>query len=669
MKRVLILFSAVIFAGSLAGCLRKDDYVDPSIKDQFFDFSNTHLVNMLVDYNLRLEAAPAGSQRNAGVDFDVYIENPYTTQNIGGFNFDVKREDLNPVFHAIADASGKFQGDVSLPTYVKKVYLCSNYYGVPAVMEADVVNNGITVNLSVNSRSTSPTTRTGTVPNGFSTLGGWDGYGKPDYLAPRVNLPAFLFDDAMYSLPDERYVRSEYLGNSEVNTIRTKEATTVNMVFVHQGGQFLNTVGYYTYPTGNPPATVADIQKRTIAFPDAAYAGPKGSLASGDNVQLKYWNGTQYVDEFPANTTIAFFIITNAFNVGSGNITYSGGPINMVLYSDSYLNTSVTDSRKQHNVAMWDRDRKVIVVGFEDIRRDADQYRPYNDSDFNDVIFYMTGKFVDDNPPLIPDPTPGPDPDENYFTVEGLLAFEDLWPYSGDYDMNDLAIEYNSKVYRDANNKVTKIVDTFYPKWTGASYKNAFGYQLGIDPSKIKSANIETTYPGTFSNFNRDSKFLEIGQSKATFILFENMNDVMGTEEGPVSDPRRNSKAGLYTFKVTYELTSPTSINDITFPPYNPFIVAEVPNNIGRKEVHLPNYKPTDAAALNLFRTGQDRSIFQIGVYYVADSDFPFAIHIPRNDFFLPKETQRIDLVYPRFSNWVASRGQQNADWYMYPAN
>ena len=70
----------------------------------------------------------------------------------------------------------------------------------------------------------------------------------------------------------------------------TKE-TEVSLVFVNSTAAWYNTVGYYTYPTGETP-TLENIQK-VLAFPNASpvyKTAGVGALVCGDEVKLKYWN-------------------------------------------------------------------------------------------------------------------------------------------------------------------------------------------------------------------------------------------------------------------------------------------------------------------------------------------------------------------------------------------
>jgi LruC domain-containing protein len=99
-------------------------------------------------------------------------------------------------------------------------------------------------------------------------------------------------------------------------------------------------------------------------------------------------------------------------------------------------------------------------------------------------------------------------------------------------------------------------------------------------------------------------------------------------------------------------------------PPYNPFIVVNVNGSRGR-EVHMPNYKPTDLADVRQLGTANDRSAPLLNRYYVSDNEMPFAILIPGN-FDYPEESVSITTYYPRFLEWAKSFGVKYPDWYLY---
>lgn len=74
------------------------------------------------------------------------------------------------------------------------------------------------------------------------------------------------------------------------------------------------------------------------------------------------------------------------------------------------------------------------------------------------------------------------DPDDSSIVAEvtyrGILTFEDLWPYRGDFDMNDVVVEYESTVGYNQANEVLRTIDNYTILWSGASYDNSFAYQL-----------------------------------------------------------------------------------------------------------------------------------------------------------------------------------------------
>ncbi len=69
----------------------------------------------------------------------------------------------------------------------------------------------------------------------------------------------------------------------------------------------------------------------------------------------------------------------------------------------------------------------------------------------------------------------------------GTLAFEDLWPGKGDYDFNDLVIDYQFLITTNTSNYVESVQGTFIIRAIGASFENGFGFQLSpvINPAHL----------------------------------------------------------------------------------------------------------------------------------------------------------------------------------------
>ena len=60
-----------------------------------------------------------------------------------------------------------------------------------------------------------------------------------------------------------------------------------------------------------------------------------------------------------------------------------------------------------------------------------------------------------------------------------------MWPSKGDYDFNDLVIDYNYKYVTNANNEVVTVDATLKVKAVGGSRANGFGIQFNTTPDNI----------------------------------------------------------------------------------------------------------------------------------------------------------------------------------------
>src|SRR5690606_10531952 len=77
----------------------------------------------------------------------------------------------------------------------------------------------------------------------------------------------------------------------------------------------------------------------------------------------------------------------------------------------------------------------------------------------------------------------------NFFPAKGFatLMFEDLWPGIGDYDFNDLVVDYRINRITDSKNEVVEAVIELNTRAIGAGFKNGFGIEFtGISPNKVQ---------------------------------------------------------------------------------------------------------------------------------------------------------------------------------------
>jgi LruC domain-containing protein len=256
----------------------------------------------------------------------------------------------------------------------------------------------------------------------------------------------------------------------------------------------------------------------------------------------------------------------------------------------------------------------------------------------------------------------------------GTLAFEDLWPAQGDYDFNDLVVDYNFNIDKNNEEVVQSITATFVIKAFGAATHNGFGFTLPtVNPNDVDSVTGTDVENNTV--FSIGNNGLENNQSKSTIIVFDDTYRVM---------PTSTSGTGANT-QLTYGYNEPVTItvvislaeNAITYSElnigdFNPFLIVGTSVNGASgsrgKEVHLANYEPTDLFDSSYFGQSTDDSSPDEGRYFVTEDNLPSAINIAE-EFDWVVEYQNITGAYNVFQEWAESGGSVYTDWYLSKIN
>ena len=243
----------------------------------------------------------------------------------------------------------------------------------------------------------------------------------------------------------------------------------------------------------------------------------------------------------------------------------------------------------------------------------------------------------------------------------GTLAFEDLWPSKGDYDFNDMVIDYQFEIITNSFNLVDQLKCTFTLKAFGAYFHNGFGFQL---PAAILASDLTVTGYSLSSGYvTLSGNGTESGQSKATIIVFDDAYRLMphpGNGTGVNTE-----QAAPYVTPVTLQITidfkpDTYSYFDLDIAHFNPFIIVNQNRNV---EVHLPDYPPTSLVDQSLLGTQDDKSIPSTGKYYKTQNNLPWAINIYES-FAYPLEKVDVTSAHLHFVEWATSGGQSYPDWY-----
>ena len=620
----------------------------------------------------------------ASLDITLLTNDNKALPNITVNVLDKALEDGGSVLYtAISDENGHVKGEFKLPTYMTTVVVDPSYIGLMHNAEVRLASGKISATIGgsegykgniVPSNGRVAAASDIAASNGKATalaynyMGTYTSQGKPNYLlTPNDVLSAKTLAAINASLPEQKPVPTyhpDFLKAENKTNLDIVEPADVWITFVHEGAGYLNSLAYFTYPTGHQPTSASQIDSIRIMFPNASLSGSGGALTSGNKV----WLG-----RFAPSTSIGFCLVAN----GWSDATQKVGAGLFKFFSIDALNPEPTPALRRHTVMLNDAEAKLVLVGFEDQNRNG-----ASDNDFNDLIFYATsnpytaiatsslanvekpgdtdGDGVADTYDKFPT-----DPTRAYINVYpkadayATIAFEDNWPNTGDYDMNDLVVDYQYTTIQNAENKTVEMFANYVCRASGAMFKNGFGVQMPFASSLVKSVTgSRVTYNSVVTIA---SNGVEAGQSKAVMIAFDDFYKIMPASGGNYV----NTQSGATwmrpdTIRMKMTFTTALTAAQLGTAPFNQFSIL---NKTRGKELHLPGELPTDKMNTALFNTVQDNTNPATGKYYKTRSNLPFAINLPEK-FSYPYEGKIISSAYLKFVTWAQSGGTSNADWY-----
>ncbi len=664
-RKSIIVFFLIFVTTSFVSCL-KDDYEEST------DNATTNIEHLPVDPNFDWSTAK---------DIDIKIhakdnqDQPLPNAIVKVYT-DLPENGGLLMLKGVTDANGIFKAKRPIASYLQEIVLATEQIGLVDFIKVPVVNN--TVEYTFGGKFEHQKSTISLMPKStnsvYNFLGTYNNQGVPDYLEPDNDvISADFLQDINNSLPNGQNVANthpEYLSVDFEHDLLLECGADVYVTFIHEGASYKNVLGFYTYNINSPPTAVNEIDTITIIFPNVSYQGSGGGLQSGNKVNI----GT-----FPDSTGIGWVLISDGW-VG-GQVTNGKN----LYYSERDFNPEVDPEYKQHSVLLNDPSRNKLILGFEDIQRDNLGSDPYTcDHDFNDAIFFISVDpipctvldipiidylGVDSDGDGIPDAYDDyPDDPEYSFdnhypcVVEfGTLAFEDLWPGTGDYDFNDLVINYQFNQITNNNNDIVHINGKFVILATGAGYLNGFGFQIPIPSNEVSSV---TGYDIRDGYVNLDPvNNLEANQTNATIIVYDNSFNILPYQGGGIGV---NTVVGAPyitpqdTIEISIDLTGNYTHEDLGSPPYNPFLIADENRAY---EIHLPDYVPSDLVDTDLFGTIADDSKPNENRYYRTVTNLPWAINI-FSEFDYPNEKVQISQAYLKFSDWAESNGTIYQDWY-----
>ncbi len=649
MKKIIMLFTVVALLALSFGCSDDNntnnnttvDFEDLQVQDNF-NYSTTELVN------IEIKVFNGEGQGVANIPFKIYDKAP----SEGGRLFD----------SASTKASGSATFKVTLPTYLTSVYVV----GYMSSLELPILNNSATYEFGsgINDKARNDKKAIAPPKTDLEYVLDYNAQGVPLGMERDVIDAAFLTKvDA--TLPESRPVpqyHPDYLteGN-QLNVLVIDEAADVWVTFVHEGAGHLNSLGYYTYQEGNPPQSRDDIDVVKILFPNVSMVNSGGGLVPGDKI---------YLGQFEPGTVIGWVIMDNGW--------YSGGA--HLVVSSWFSNTNLNPDNNQQSILVYDAEYEKLLFAFEDLVKSE------GDDDYNDAVFYATANpiesiDIDDVPPIdTPDDRDNdgisdifddfPDnPDKAFHTnnySNSTLVFEDLWPQKGDYDFNDMVMDYNIFFHKNVEGEVTNLITEFELRAVGARYRNGFAVQFPFSSTNIANMTIidgsDTLSYSEVISHSAFNPILEEG-SKAVVKFINNTFDFIPANGTNFINTQADvSYIEPIKIALNIEFNTPEEMENWQWAiPFNPFIFVDTDRE---HEVHLADYPPTTLADQAMFGMNDDTTNINQNRFYKTINNHPWALNIA-DSWEYPYETKKINHAYLKFQSWAESSGASYPDWYL----
>jgi len=590
------------------------------------------------------------SSRIVEVELSVNIANKTPISNIVFRVYDKHPDDDgNLIFKGATDVNGELKTKLRIPTQ----YQTLTVIGFMSQLTLPIADNQVKYDFGITPRSSTIFSDMLKQSKSYNFLP-WYTYspeGEPSPMG-HMTIDAGLITRINNALPEYTNIPNlhpEYFASSISKETILQYDSHVDIVFLHEGAAFKNTYGFFTYnDISSLPSDPDDILKY-IAFPNLSF----NPLETGDSISI---------GDYTSGTHIGHFIIQNAWQ--------HDAVIDTTFSKTFYSIPSFNPDDYQQHLILYDGITETVILTFEDIQR------PNGDQDFNDAIItfgsippdgiatdslYHISEPVDNDGDGIPnDEDDYPDDPErafnNYYPGEGVygsIAFEDNWPKLGDYDFNDIVIDFNVLQVTNAQNELVDIKPDLKLRAVGAGFHNGFGIQLPTASSNYSF----------FSNEGNGHIYIDEDCDSLVVICFEDAFDLMSDPTGGtwVNTDESEPYIDPVSFSFTLTLENPLPLSELTYlPPYNPFIIA---NGNRDKEIHLANYPPTSAMSDTYFGEESDDSDPETGRYFKTSDNYPWAVSVP-NSWLYPSEKSEITWAYLKFAPWAESGGTNFDDWY-----
>lgn len=271
------------------------------------------------------------------------------------------------------------------------------------------------------------------------------------------------------------------------------------------------------------------------------------------------------------------------------------------------------------------------------------------------------------------------------------VAFEDQWPFKGDYDFNDVVVDFRI-VESFEENLLRKIEIEGELVAYGADYFNGFGFEISDVNSDFDESMIESYHfylNGNPNDYNKrkeeayDFSYGNNDSSKVILKIFPELKEKASEILKGVSNSncdfryyRTEANCSSYLNTIPFKMVlllkegEGSHYNDAPQAPYKPYIYLTKNTGVSMldqvvagshdREVHLKGNEVTYMGDTTLFNYEADRSISPN--YYQDEINMPWAILVT-DGFYPPTSGTNIQDAYPEFADFINSGGENFKDW------
>jgi len=262
------------------------------------------------------------------------------------------------------------------------------------------------------------------------------------------------------------------------------------------------------------------------------------------------------------------------------------------------------------------------------------------------------------------------------FTIWYYQVFEDLWPYKGDYDFNDLTLKVRMVVNTNSSNKWTDGTFDFYVWTNGASIDLGCGLEFfqynGTQGSQIKLKYLSNDAISLVNGTYDPTLTMMDPSMENGIIIFNKVDDVKNIDYWNTGVGNNyNPETSFLSFGWT--TTTPTLMRMYMYLFYT--------SDRGH-EIRFIGLPPTLGMNTSLLRTGEDNSPiipwnYTAGTQFLFPNNPPFFANYYKHPWSIEIEYsgnlkvafEKVSIIdaFPQFQAWAESGGTVNTNWYQFP--